>query len=327
MVNSTHMRLRWVLNNEVGDPRACAATHGQIATVAVETVSEAAGGGDELGSLEVVRGAIKLDAEACGNSGGGACVFSETVQRPAASGKAFVWKYRRKNVFGWSAWSKIARVPAAAKAASVISAPAPAPAAPALAPSAPASAKKAGGDCVDATKLSGAYTCAQYAERKLCKMSFVAKNCRASCGLCGGSRGGGGGGGGGGAVAATRSEPPVSNNQKKKEKAAPPAPPSRPAPPARRVEPPPQPQVRSKSESTPPIPGQRAPARTRVLLGDTAVAAGKESDRVGRLRLVGGAEPLHNVCLGEQCGEGRPLIVLGSATLPKLTLLSGGDPE
>jgi hypothetical protein len=58
-----------------------------------------------------------------------------------------------------------------------------------------------------------------------------------------------------------------------------------------------------------------------------AIAAGKESVRVGRLRLVGGAEPLHNVCLGKQCGEGRPLIVLGSATLPKLTLLSGGDPE
>ena len=152
-------------------------------------------------------------------------------------------------------------------------------------------------------------------------------------------------------VAATQSEPPANNNQKKKEKAVPPAQkqekqppralpkkstptasPSRPAPPARRVAsppppPPPQPQVRSKSKSTPPVHAPKAPARTRVLLGDTAIAAGKESVRVGRLRLVGGAEPLHNVCLGEQCGEGRPLIVLGSATLPKLTLLSGGDPE
>ena len=44
-------------------------------------------------------------------------------------------------------------------------------------------------------------------------------------------------------------------------------------------------------------------------------------------RADGGAEPMHRVCLGQQCGNHQPLIVLGSATLPKLTLLSGGDPE
>ena len=326
VVNSTHVRLNWAVSEEEGDMRTCAPTHGQIATVAVETVSEAVKGGARLGALEAVRGAAKLDAKVCGigsaSVGGTTCTFAESVPRPGASGKAFVWRYRRKNIFGWSPWSEFLRVPAAEKAASITSAPARAPA-PATAPPAPASTK-AQGDCVDAAKLSGSYTCAQYAERKLCKMSFVAKNCRASCGLCG-------------AVASPPSAPPKVNADKKKSKEGtprtlPPKPPpaaspSRTVPPKRRVArppppPPPRPQVTSKSRPKPP--SQKTPARNGVLLGDVV----KESvTQAGKLRLLGGAEPMHRVCLGQQCGNHQPLIVLGSATLPKLTLLSGGDPE
>ena len=342
-INGTHVRLTWEASRRADDARSCAATHGQIAILAAKAAAEAPG----AAAPEVIHSPAKLDAKICGGAGGSSgssgkpCTFSKTVRRPGSGGEAFLWKYRRKNIFGWSAWSDFVQVPALKK---VSAPPPPQVASRAAAPVQPkpkraASRSEAGGECVDAPKMSGSYTCAQYAERKLCKMSFVAKNCRASCGLCGeGSNGGSGGSERPRAAAAPRSKPRATPS-KATEKGRKPSTPTKET--VRAVPPKPShPQKRRVSASPrkpspvgarkPPPPSQPKPgANSRVvLMGDAAKSTGKKGSDAARLRLIGGAEPVHGVCLGEQCStRDRPLIVLGSATLPKLTLLSGGDPE
>jgi hypothetical protein len=97
-------------------------------------------------------------------------------------------KIRSKNAFGWSQWSQwslgilspkslstntktIKQTSKATNKAKTTNKP----------KSSPTILKTSSLECVDTLGSSGTYTCAQYAAKKLCSMSFVKKNCCKTC--------------------------------------------------------------------------------------------------------------------------------------------------